>query len=65
MGLCLSRETEIETPKKKPVLEHGEAYDNFPLGIDIDEVNKNYRMRPTDMDELDEFIKRHKHKHKH
>ena len=69
MGMCLSRETETETeiPKKKPAVEHRDPYDHFPLGIDMSESEslKNYRMRPTDTDELDELIKLHTHKHKH
>jgi hypothetical protein len=64
MGLCLGREVEKETSSQKPKIESGDVPEYFPLGIDMSESSKNYRMRPMDTPELDDFIKSHKHKHK-
>jgi len=64
MGLCLGREVEKETSSQKPKMEHGDVPEYFPLGIDMNEGLKNYRMRPMDTPELDDFIKNHIKKHK-
>ena len=63
MGLCLGREVEKETKVQHSKIESGAVPEYFPLGVDMTETSKNYRMRPIDTDELDDFIKSHTHKH--
>lgn len=65
MGLCLGREVEKETKVQHSKLESGAVPEYFPLGVDMTETSKNYRMRPVDTAELDDFIKSHTHKHNH
>ena len=51
MGLCLGREVEKETKVQDSKLESGAVPEYFPLGVDMTETSKNYRMRPMDTPE--------------